>query len=65
MLRYQQARQNVPSVAIVGWYGAMDVGQVGEGEGTRVPPEFQCSGQADVGGLLHAFHKAPGGCLAV
>ena len=30
----------------------MGVGERGEGERTRVPPEFWCSGQADVGGLF-------------
>lgn len=36
-----------------------------EWEKTRVPPEFWCSGPADAEGLLHAFHVAPGGCLAM
>ena len=31
---------------------------VGQWEKTRVPPEFQCSGQADTGGLPHDFHEA-------
>jgi hypothetical protein len=44
---------------------AVGVGERGEWERTRVPPEFRCSGQADEGGLPHAFHTAPGGCLAV
>ena len=37
----------------------------GEWEETRILPEFQCSGWADAGGLLYAFHVAPGGHLAV
>jgi hypothetical protein len=32
---------------------------------TRVPPEFPCSGQADLGGLPHSFLAAQSGCLAV
>ena len=36
-----------------------------EWEKTLIPPDFWCSGRADSGGLLHAFHAAPGGCLAV
>ena len=34
-------------------------------EKTHVPPEFWCSGWVDVQGLLHDFHVALGGCLAV
>jgi hypothetical protein len=34
----------------------------GVGESAHVPPEFLCSGQADVGGLPDAF---PGGHLVV
>ena len=40
-------------------------GAVGVGEKTGVPPEFQCSGRADVEGLPGAFCMALGGCLAV
>ena len=44
-------------------------GAVGRGRGERerahLPPEFLCSGQAFVGGLVDAFHAAPGGHLAV
>jgi hypothetical protein len=45
--------------------GAAGVGGKREWEKTCVLPEFWCSGRADVGGLPHAFHVAPGGCLAV
>ena len=40
-------------------------GKRGEWERTCVLPEFLCSGWVDVGGLLHAFHAALGGCLVV
>ena len=46
--------------------GAVGVGERGEWERTHVPPEFWCSGRADVGGLPHTFHAALGwvsGCV--
>ena len=45
--------------------GAVGIGKEEEGERARIPPEFLCSGQADVGGLLDVFHSAPGGHLAM
>jgi hypothetical protein len=42
----------------------VDVGEEGR-ERARIWPEFQCSGWADTGGLLDAFHVAPGEHLAV
>lgn len=43
----------------------MGVGERGQWESAQVLPEFRCSGQVNVGGLLDAFHLAPGGHLAV
>ena len=37
----------------------------GKRKSSHVLPEFLCSGQADSGGLLDAFHSALGGHLAV
>ena len=42
-------------------YNCGAVGERREWERTHVLPEFQCSGQADAGGLPHAFHAAPSG----
>jgi hypothetical protein len=46
-------------------WGCGYVGNRGVGESAHVPPEFLCSGWADMGGLLDTFHMAPGGHLDV
>jgi hypothetical protein len=45
--------------------GFVGVTEEGGKERAHVWPEFLCSGQADSGGLLDAFHVAPSGHLAV
>jgi hypothetical protein len=49
---------SLSQVGLIHLCGAAGVGERGEWDKIRVPPDFWCSGWADVKGLMHTFHAA-------